>query len=207
MQNITIADFQKMVAAAYETISARAEEFSKLDAVLGDGDHGEAITTALKVIKTDSTKSKDFKTILGDMGFGVMLQTSGSTSTLLGGFLLGMADTVEGDNVTELDAKGLKKMVKGGLEGVQKNTKAQLGDKTIIDSLAPAVEAIENANSTDCKELLEIGAKAALEGAEKTKGMKANFGRARNLGDKSIGPIDPGALSWATIFDSFAKAL
>ena len=207
MTHITIADFQKMVLTAYETITERATEFSELDAVLGDGDHGEAMSTAFKVIKTDSTKSKDFKTILGDMGFGVMLQTSGSTSTLLGGYLLGMADSIHSEDVVEIDATMLKEMVQGALEGVQKNTNAHPGDKTIIDALVPATEAMVNADSTDCKEILEIGAKAALEGAEKTKNMKANFGRARNLGDKSVGPMDPGALSWATMIDSFAKAL
>ncbi len=206
MQNITIVDFQRMVAAAYETISARAEEFSKLDAVLGDGDHGEAITAALKVVQIESLKSKDFKTILGDMGFGVMLQTSGSTSTLLGGFLLGMADTFE-DNVVEIDAEQLKKMFKGAIEGVQKNTKAQPGDKTIIDAIVPAAQAIEYTTTTDCKEIITFAAVAALEGAEKTRAMKANFGRARNLGDKSVGPMDAGALSWATMIDAFAKAL
>lgn len=206
MEKIDIAQFRKMLVDALAVISARSEEFSKLDAALGDGDHGEAIVNALKVMQVDSMKSSDFKSILGDMGFGVMLQTSGSTSTLLGGFMLGMADNVLA-GVEEIDAAQLKQMFKGGLEGVRKNTKAQRGDKTIIDALEPAVDAIDSCDSNDCGEVLAAGAKAAFEGAEATKGMKAEFGRARNLGDKTIGHIDAGALSWATMIDAFAKSV
>lgn len=206
MEKINVQQFQKMIADALAVITERSEEFSKLDAALGDGDHGEAIVSALKVMQVDGNKGNEFKVILGDMGFGVMLQTSGSTSTLLGGFMLGMADNVA-VGVTEIDAAQLKQMFKGGLEGVRKNTKAQRGDKTIIDALEPAVDAIEACDSQDCVEVLEAGAKAALEGALSTKEMKAEFGRARNLGDKTIGHIDAGALSWATMIDAFAKSV
>lgn len=195
-----------MIADTLVVITARSEEFSKLDAALGDGDHGEAIVSALKVMQVDSLKGNNFKTILGDMGFGVMLQTSGSTSTLLGGFMLGMSDNVAVD-VTEVDSAQVKQMFKGGLEGVRKNTQAQRGDKTIIDALEPAVDAMESCDSQDCVELFAVAAAAALEGAQSTKSMKAEFGRARNLGDKTIGHIDAGALSWATIIDTFYKSL
>lgn len=194
-----------MIALAYSNIAARAEEFSKLDAALGDGDHGEAIETAFKVIAKASEKEGTFKSLLNDMGFAVMLETSGSTSTLLGGLLLGMSDNAP--DTKEMDAAGLKKMFRGGLEGVQKNTKATIGDKTMMDSLIPAVEAIETCQSDDIKTILEAGTKAALAGVESTKAMKANFGRARNLGDKTIGHADAGATSWASMFESFAAAL
>lgn len=209
MDKLTVSDFQKMIQKALDNITARAEEFSKLDAVIGDGDHGEAIVTALnaiaKVATASEASSKDFKTLLGDMGFGVMLETSGSTSTLLGGLLLGMSDGAPA--ATELDAAQVKAMFKGGLQGVQKNTKAQPGDKTMMDALVPAVEAIENSPSTDIAEILAAGAAAAAEGAAKTVDMKANFGRARNYGDKSIGHADSGASSWACMFASFAEAV
>lgn len=206
MERLTVSDFQRMIAEAAKNIEARSEEFSQLDAALGDGDHGEAITTAIKVIAAESTKGGDFKSMLNDMGFGVMLQTSGSTSTLLGGFLLGMADGVPAD-LSELDAAQVKSMFKGGLEGVQKNTKAQVGDKTIMDSLVPAVGAINECESSDIKEIMSAGAAAALAGVETTKSMVAKFGRARNLGEKVIGHVDAGATSWAEMFVSFSKVL
>ena len=192
-----------MIQNALKNITERSDEFSKLDAVLGDGDHGTAIVQAMSAIVQSADKGTEFKKMLGDMGFDVMLQISGSTSTLLGGFFLGMSDVVE-DGVTELDAEGVKNMFAGGLAGVKKQTKAQRGDKTMMDALIPAVEAT---NSSDIKMLMAAGAEAALKGAAETVDMKANFGRARNYGERSIGYADSGASSWSCMFDAFAKAL
>lgn len=207
---LTIPDFQKMIQKALANVTARAGEFSELDAVIGDGDHGEAIVTALnaiaKVSNAEDAAGKDFKTLLGDMGFGVMMETSGSTSTLLGGLLLGMSDGAPA-GAKELDAAQVKAMFKGGLEGVQKNTKAMPGDKTMMDALYPAVMAMQSADTGDIATLLKAGAEAARKGAEDTVQMKANFGRARNYGEKSVGHADSGASSWACMFGAFAEAL
>ena len=204
MKQLTIEAFKGMLNNALTHIKAREDEFSKLDAVIGDGDHGQAIVTAFSVVVKGSEKGTEFKSMLNDMGFGVMLETSGSTSTLLGAFFLGMSDSAAG---TELDAEGVKKMFAGGLANVQKQTKAQPGDKTMMDALVPAIEAIQACESDDIKEIMTAGANAALEGAKKTVDMKANFGRARNYGERSIGYADSGATSWSCMLDSFAEAL
>ena len=106
---------------------------------------------------------------------------------------------------TELDAEGVKKMFAGGLANVKQQTSAQVGDKTMMDALIPAVEAIQNCPSNDIKEVLQAGAKAALAGAESTIQLKANFGRARNYGERSVGYMDSGAASWSCMFASFAE--
>lgn len=209
-QKLTIPDFQKMIRRALADVTARAGEFSELDAVIGDGDHGEAIVTALNAIArvagADDAAGKDFKVLLADMGFGVMLETSGSTSTLLGGLLLGMSDGVP-EKAKELDAAQVKAMFSGGLAGVQKNTKAMPGDKTMMDALYPAVTAMQECASDDIVAVLKAGAEAAQKGAEATVQMKANFGRARNYGEKSVGHADSGASSWACMFGAFAAAV
>ena len=204
MERLNVEDFKKMLRNALACITERADEFSKLDAVLGDGDHGTAIVQAMSAIVKSAEKGTDFKSMLNSMGFDVMLEISGSTSTLLGAFFLGMSDSAEG---TELDAAAVKAMFAAGLEGVKKQTKAQRGDKTMMDALIPAVEAMQAADTDDVKALLEAGAQAALKGAEETKAMKANFGRARNYGERSIGYADSGASSWSCMFEAFAKAL
>lgn len=204
MDKLTVDDFKKMLRNALTCITERADEFSQLDAVLGDGDHGTAIVQAMSALVTTADKGTEFKAMLNDMSFNLMLEISGSTSTLLGGFFLGMSDHAEG---AELDAAGVKAMFAGGLAGVRKQTKAQLGDKTMMDALIPAVEAMQSVDSTDVKVILEAGAQAALEGAKATVDMKANFGRARNYGERSIGYADSGASSWSCMFDAFAKAL
>lgn len=184
MTQLTIDNFKTMLTTALANIKAREDEFSKLDAVIGDGDHGQAIVTAMSAIVATAEKGTEFKTMLNDMGFDVMLQVSGSTSTLLGAFFLGMSDHVSG---TQLDAAAVKAMFAGGLTNVQKQTKAQKGDKTMMDALIPAVEAIQNCPSDDIKELINAGAEAALAGAQSTIELKANFGRARNYGERLYG--------------------
>lgn len=204
MTQLTIDNFKTMLTTALANIKAREDEFSKLDAVIGDGDHGQAIVTAMSAIVATAEKGTEFKSMLNDMGFDVMLQVSGSTSTLLGAFFLGMSDHVSG---TQLDAAAVKAMFAGGLANVQKQTKAQKGDKTIMDALVPAVEAIQNCPSDDIKELINAGAEAALAGAQSTIELKANFGRARNYGERSIGYMDSGAASWSCMFASFSEAI
>jgi dihydroxyacetone kinase-like protein len=204
MQKLTVHDFISMWKCALAQVSVRADEFSRLDAVTGDGDHGTAIVQALTSAVETAETGTEFKTMLNGMGFNVMLQTSGSTSTLFGGFLLGMSDHSEG---TELEIRQVKQMFQGGLEGVQKQTKAAKGDKTMMDALIPAVDAILTSGSDDLCELFAVAADAALQGATATVEMKANFGRARNYGDRSIGSADAGALSWACMFSAFHKSI
>ena len=204
MTTLTVEIFKAMLRNALTNIKAREDEFSQLDAVIGDGDHGQAIVTALSVIVATAEKGTEFKTMLNDMGFDVMLQVSGSTSTLLGAFFLGMSDNAAG---TELDATAVKAMFAGGLANVQKQTKAQKGDKTMMDSLIPAIDAMAACTSADVKEVLTAGAVAAEAGALETVAMQANFGRARNYGERSVGHADSGAASWACMLSSFAQAI
>ncbi len=204
MKQLTVEAFKAMLNNALTRIKAREDEFSKLDAVIGDGDHGTAIVTAFSAVTRIAANGTEFKTMLGDMGMGVMLEVSGSTSTLLGAFFLGMSDHSEGNS---LDAAAVKTMFAGGLANVKQQTKAQKGDKTMMDALIPAVEAMDACVSDDIAAILQSGADAARQGAEATVPMKANFGRARNYGERSIGYADSGATSWACMFAAFAEAL
>lgn len=203
-ERLSVEDFKAMLGHALEKIKAHEEEFSQLDAVTGDGDHGQAIVTAMSVVCEGATAGTEFKSMLNDMGFNLMMQVSGSTSTLLGAFFLGMSDNASGE---ELDAEGVKRMFRGGLENVMKQTKARPGDKTMMDALVPAVEAMQACASEDVAEVLRCGGEAAVAGARSTVDMKANFGRARNYGERSIGYADSGAMSWSCMFEAFAEAV
>lgn len=204
MDKITIQDFKKMLDVALGAVKEREQEFSELDAITGDGDHGTAIVQAMTSVVEAAAPSTEFKQMFNDIAFNIMLQTSGSTSTLLGGFFLGLADHASGETLT---ADQVKQAFLGALDGVKKQTKATVGDKTMMDALQPAVEAIATATSGDVAEIMQKGAEAALQGAEATVNMKANFGRARNYGEKSIGSMDSGACSWSCMFNAFAQAL
>ena len=202
---LSLADFKAMIDNALQQIKAREDEFSQLDAVIGDGDHGQAIATAMSVVAEKATAGTAFKSMLGDMGMEVLMQVSGSTSTLLGALFLGMSDGV--GEVIELSATDVKKMFASALKNVQMQTKAKVGDKTMMDALQPAVDAIVGSSSEDIAEILKGAAEAAIAGAESTIALKANFGRARNYGEKSIGTMDSGAASWSCMFAAFAEAI
>ena len=202
---LSLADCKAMIDTALQRIKAREDEFSQLDAVIGDGDHGQAIATAMSVVAEKATTGSAFKSMLGDMGMEVLMQVSGSTSTLLGALFLGMSDGV--GEVTELSAADFKKMFASALKNVQMQTKAKVGDKTMMDALQPAVDTIVGSDSEDIAEILKGAAEAAIAGAEATIEMKANFGRARNYGEKSIGTMDSGAASWSCMFAAFAEAI
>ena len=204
MKELTLDTFKQMLRHALKRITERQDEFSQLDAILGDGDHGTAMVTAMNAAIEAAEKGTEFKSMLNDMGFNVMLHTSGSTSTLLGAFFLGMSDCVEGSSI---NAEAVKEMFTGGLKNIRTQTKADKGDKTMMDALIPAVEAIENSQSDDIREMLKAGAQAARTGAENTVNLKAIFGRARNYNERSIGSADPGATSWACILTAFAELI
>lgn len=202
MNTLHISLFKSMLKHALEQISKREQEFSDLDAVAGDGDHGTAIVAAMKAIVNASEQGADFKNMLMDMAMGAMQESCGSTSTLIGAFFLGMSDIASGE---ELSPEQVADMFASGLKNVQQQTQAKVGDKTMMDALMPAVEAMEQAEKTSVTSVLNAGAIAAQEGAEKTKEMQAKFGRARNLGERSLGHADPGAYSWACMLESFAE--
>ncbi len=204
MDTLTIQDFKKMLQAALEAVRAREQEFSELDAITGDGDHGTAIVQAMTSVVEAAGPAQEFKQMFNDISFNIMLQTSGSTSTLLGGFFLGLADHSSGESMT---ADQVKQAFMGALDGVKKQTKATVGDKTMMDALQPAVNAIAASTSGNIAEIMQEGAAAAIQGAKATINMKANFGRARNYGEKSIGFMDSGASSWSCMFNAFAQAL
>jgi dihydroxyacetone kinase-like protein len=202
MSMLTVDTFKAMTAAALTAVVEQADRFSALDAVTGDGDHGTAIVTALTAVDRVARDGSNLKAMLGDMGFAAMSEACGSTSTLIGALLLGMSDGVEAD---ALDAPATAAMFAAGLASVQKQTKASVGDKTMMDALIPAVEAMQAHQDAGMAAMLQAAAIAAAEGAEKTTDMIARFGRARNLGERVVGHADAGATSMACIFDAFAR--
>ena len=192
---------KRLFAAAAEMTSERESEFSKLDAATGDGDHGTAIKAAIAAASSSLALATDLKNGFVDAGFATMSAASGSTSTLWGAFLMGFGDGVK-DGALHLDASELCAAFESALSNVRMQTKASVGDKTLMDALIPAVEAMKGAS--DVKSLLKSAAAAAKSGAEATVSMRAKFGRAHNLGDKSIGHADAGATSAAAILELFA---
>lgn len=195
--------------AASKNIYANIKELSALDSAIGDGDHGTTMKRAMDAVgkALEDSSDADLKTLLYNIGWGVMCIDGGSTGPLLGSLFMGMSDGAAGK--TELDCEALAEMFEAGLAGVQKQSKAKVGDKTMMDALVPAVAAVtdESKNGKTIREALAAGADAAHKGALATKEFVARFGRAKNLGERTLGCQDPGATSIALIFQGFSEAL
>ena len=197
-----------MLNAAADQIRMNHQMLSKLDSAVGDGDHGTTILRAMEAVsKTVSENpASDLKTLLSAVAWAVMSCDGGSTGPLLGSFFMGMSDGAAGRE--ELDCAGVAAVFDAGVTKLQKQSRAQVGDKTMMDAFLPALDAMRAAaQSGSVRTVLQQAAQAAATGAEATKDFRAKFGRARNLGDRVIGHIDPGAVSVSLIFKGFSEAL
>ncbi|MBO6101977.1 MAG: DAK2 domain-containing protein [Opitutales bacterium] len=197
MQNLNLESLKKMFALAASTISENEAELCRLDAACGDGDHGVAIKGALCAAHEALQSAADLKNGICDAGFAAMSNSNGSTSSIYGSLLMGVSDGVK-DGAESLSAEELASAFQAGLDSMRATVKGDVGDKTVFDALIPAIEAMRGANSVS--ELFERAAAAAKKGAESTRNLRARFGRAHNLAEKSVGTLDPGAVSNAMIF-------
>ena len=207
-ETIPTSELSAMLRAAVAKIRDNVDLLTQLDSVTGDGDHGTAMLRSMGAVEKaiDEHAEAGAKEVLSKVGWGVMSAAGGSTGPLLGSYLMGMAAGL-GD-VAELDSPALSGVIRSGITQMHTHSKAQVGDKTMMDALLPAAEVLaQNEASVAPGELLQLAAKAAAEGTENTKDMLAKFGRARNLGDRVLGHADPGATSMSLMLAGFAEAV
>lgn len=206
-ERIDFAVLSRMLTRAATAVEERREHFSTLDAATGDGDHGAAMAKVAKAVSSTVAAAGDpaLDGLLQAVAWAVMGTDAGSTGPLYGSLFLGMGEGV-GD-AAELDGGGLADMIEAGVARLRQHTKAMPGDKTMIDALLPAATALRaSADAGDgIAKGLEAAAAAATEGAESTKDMRAAFGRARNIGERSVGHVDPGAASMAVLFEGLKE--
>jgi phosphoenolpyruvate---glycerone phosphotransferase subunit DhaL len=208
MTQVTSEDIGRIMTAAAARIRAQQKQLSKLDSVAGDGDHGATMLRVVdcleRVFALDP--SVDLKQGFHQAGWDVMGADGGASSSLWGVFFMGISDGLP-DQCKCLDCRALAVAFQSGLTAVQRQTKAQPGDKTMMDAPAPAVFTLNDAaqSGADVTRALELAAEGARIGAEATANMTARYGRARLLGEKTLGHQDAGATSVALIFAGFAQ--
>lgn len=191
-----------MFRTAADKIKANREYLSELDSATGDGDHGTAMfKVASAIIETiDKNDTKNLKKLFKDIGWAALSTDAGSTSPLYGSFFTGMSECTPEDG--DIDCPTFVSIIESGAAKLRKNTKAEVGNKTMIDALVPAIAALRSAADAgkSITDALSDAAEAAVKGAETTTAMRAAFGRAKNIGDRSIGHVDPGATSMSLLF-------
>lgn len=200
----TKTTLQTLLAAALAAVEKNLDQLNALDGATGDGDHGTAILAAMKAANAAAQNDAPLAEMLHNVGWGIMSEASGSTSSLTGSFYMGMAEAATGE---ELDTDQTISMFEAGLKNVQMSSKAKVGDKTLMDAMIPAIEAMGKFKGTGAslKDVFAAAAQAARAGAESTKDLVAKHGRAKNLGERTIGHYDAGATSTAIIYEAFGS--
>ena len=203
---LTLELLNKMLLAAAVALKENVIPLCELDSVAGDGDHGLTIGRMADAMKAqvEADTSADMKELLDDLSMAFMGVNGGSAGPLWGTVFGGFAEGID-DGVSELDAAGIHKMLEQAKEDFMDISKAKLGDKTMVDALYPALDA-GMACDGDVKTIFAAMAEAANKGAEDTANMVARFGRAKNVGERSLGAKDPGAVSMALLFSKMAEA-
>jgi dihydroxyacetone kinase-like protein len=180
-----------------DVVAEQREELTRLDSAIGDGDHGTNMNRGMKVAveRLDALEGDDIGAAFKAVGMALVSKVGGAAGPLYGTLFLQMGNATGGKS--ELDVAGLADALQAGLKGVQARGKAELEDKTMVDALTPAVQALEHAaqDGADLSAALEQSAAAAREGMEKTVPLVARKGRASYLGERSAGHQDPGATS------------
>lgn len=201
-------DWQHLMLAAADAIDANVDELSRLDAAVGDGDHGVNVATAMGYTRRNlegliEPTPADVFTIVAT---GFLDEMGGAAGALFGSFFRAVARSFK--EATATTAGQLADAIEAGAEIVTKRGKSQPGDKTMVDALAPAAMAGRAAATDEATtaEVLEAMAAAARQGVESTVAMTASRGRARYAEERSIGVQDAGATSVALIFEAWAEA-
>ncbi len=200
-------DVKNMYIYVADKLIENEDYLTSIDIKIGDGDHGIGMSIGFQAVK-NVLSSKNYNTVnevFHDIGKTLLSSMGGASGVLFGTIFI--SGIVNYEEKKDFDVKDFADIFRVSLEKLKERGKAKLGDKTMIDALEPAVNALyEKAQiHSDIKEAFNYAKEKAQEGMENTKKYKASFGRAKYYGDKTIGIPDPGSVSVFIIFDSMSK--
>jgi dihydroxyacetone kinase phosphoprotein-dependent L subunit len=209
MNAIHLNQWKEIIIEVAQTISTHEKKLNDLDSLIGDGDHGSSMKRGFEAVRASISESSfaSVGELFSKIGSVMMWEIGGAIGPLLGSFFLAAAKPAK--DITETDLSIWSVMFTAGVDRIRAFGKAQCGDKTILDALQPAHEAFLEASHLE----LPVGfafrnaAQAARTGADLTSSMVAKFGRAKFLGERSLGHQDPGANSMYFMLNAMADAL
>ncbi|NIK55943.1 dihydroxyacetone kinase-like protein [Kribbella shirazensis] len=190
------------------SLHENAAYLTELDSAIGDADHGANMDRGFQAVVglLDETTFDSADDLLKKAGMTLVSKVGGASGPLYGTFFLRFGTALAGADLTP---ETLGKALHAGVEGVLARGKAELGDKTMYDAWAPALDAYDAAvaDGADLGTALGAAAEAAAKGRDATIPLVARKGRASYLGDRSAGHQDPGATSTTLILESAARTL
>lgn len=190
-------------------VTEKRDWLTELDSAIGDADHGANMARGMGAVseKFAAGAPATVDELLKTVGMTLVSSVGGASGPLYGTFFLRMG--MAAGAVSELDGLALAAALRAGLDGIVARGKAEAGDKTMFDAMAPAVDALDAAlaGGASVADAVRTAADAAAAGRDATLPLVARKGRASYLGERSAGHLDPGAASTAILFDTLAAAV
>jgi phosphoenolpyruvate---glycerone phosphotransferase subunit DhaL len=206
MSTASLGDVETVVAVIAQTAVANEKYFGELDAVVGDGDFGYSMARGFELViqDWDSFDRADIGTFLKKIAVVITSRIGGTSGPIWGTAFLragGIAGTA-----TKLEPTQIVAMLRAAIEGIKARGHSDVGDKTLLDALVPAVDTIDEqiGQGRDTTAILRAAAVTARDRAEATRDMQAMRGRASYTGERSIGTLDAGAVAVAVMFEALA---
>ncbi|GLZ48393.1 dihydroxyacetone kinase subunit L [Actinomycetospora sp. NBRC 106375] len=209
MAGVDVETLQRWLRGFAASVAEQRDALTALDAAIGDADHGANMHRGMTAVTeaVTATPPADPTALLKQTATVLIRSVGGASGPLYGTLFLRMASATGGETV--LEPATFAKALRAGLEGVISRGKAELGDKTMVDALAPALDALDAslAEGGSLATALHAASEAADAGRDATTPMIARKGRASYLGDRSAGHQDPGATSAALLVAAAAAAV
>lgn len=196
LTELNAADARNMLIYIADKIIAKKPYLTEIDSAIGDGDHGIGMAGGMQKARKKLLKMEEEENVYAVFeaaGKAMLLSMGGASGVIFGSLYLAGAKGMEASGA--LTAKDLAEMERKSLAAIQERGKAEVGDKTMVDALVPAVAAMEENYGKGLLVMLQAAEEAAAKGVEDTKKYQAKFGRAKSLMERAIGYQDAGATS------------
>ena len=201
---MTKQEFASRLQNACAAVTAAEQELTEIDSRFGDADHGLTMSKIAKAVSAAAGESEGgIQAMLDDAAMAVMVLNGGSAVPLWNTWLDGLQEEAPEGN--EIDTAGIQAIFAKALKALSDMSGAKVGDKTMMDALIPASQAIAAYSGSDEAGLFDAAAQAALQGAEASKQFVSKCGRAKSYGEQTIGTPDAGAASMAYFFQGLAR--
>ncbi len=207
-------DFERVLSslqAAAEKLRSQKDYFNDLDSQIGDSDHGDSIDSTFKKVleslESYDTSKRDIGGLLKVIGRGIILSGGAAMGPLYGSGFFEAGNAAGGAAVIHVEE--LVAMMRGFVAGIEKRGGVKLGEKTMFDTVVPAVDALATAveSGEPLREAMNKASAAAESGMQSTKEMHSKRGRSSRLGDRSVGYVDPGSASMFVFLSAFFESL
>ncbi len=209
MEFITEKEWKPAMIHVCDLVVAAEPMLTAMDTIIGDGDHGFGMRDGFRELRTVlmSREYTSLYELLRDSGIELVKNMGGASGVIFGTMFTGGYGVINGKD--RIDADDLIEFFDEGSKTIMRRGRSEPGNKTMLDALVPAIEAmrLKRKETADIKEILAAAHEGAVGGMESTKSMIPRLGRSKNFRESAIGHADPGAMSVTIIFKGLSEGI